>query len=91
MPVYLILNQHYERKRDVGSLHSLVSTNVHLQLIYTGSIAKLSGHKFYMHEKVLFISGATKLNSSFNFKFHVTAFVIVELQHVSVSQIAHGE
>jgi hypothetical protein len=43
---------------------------------------------FCMYEKVLFISGATKLNSSFNFKLHVSAFVIVELYRVSVSQIA---
>jgi len=62
-----------------SSFHSLVSDNLHLQLIYTDSIVKLGAYKLYMYEKVLFIYVATKLNSSFNFKFHVTAFIIVEL------------
>jgi hypothetical protein len=53
--------------------------NLHLQLIYTDSIVKLGGYKFYMYENVLFISGVTKLNSSFNFKLHVTTLIIVEL------------
>jgi hypothetical protein len=32
-----------------------------------------------MYEKVSFISVPTKLNSSFNFKFHVSDFVTAEL------------
>ena len=59
-----------------------------LPLIYTVSIVKLGGYQFYMNERVLFIYGATKLNWSFNFTIHITAFIKVELYHVSVSQIA---